>query len=130
MLRRDPKSIAVSEGGRETCGRLAHGTLSVYRKLIVFAGQGVVEWVSLARFFDIGKEGKRRAESQKEHGREPASRRRYEGQAARVTMKRRGERNMPFCETNRIGFSVKTGGNILRWSWMRRKGVEISIRFV
>jgi hypothetical protein len=34
------------------------------------------------------------------------------------------------CETNRIGFPMKTGLNLLRWNWMRNKGVEISIRFV
>src|SRR6266481_4620379 len=37
---------------------------------------------------------------------------------------------MCFCETNRIGFSVKTGDNILRWNWIRSKRWEISIRFV
>ena len=35
-----------------------------------------------------------------------------------------------FCETNRIGFGMKTGDNILRWNWMRKKRVRISIRFV
>jgi hypothetical protein len=38
--------------------------------------------------------------------------------------------NMCFCETNRIGFGMKTGDNILSWNWMRSKRVEISIRFV
>src|SRR5216683_6305575 len=35
-----------------------------------------------------------------------------------------------FYETNRIGFITKTGGNTLKWSWIRSKRVRISIRFV
>src|SRR5580704_4254750 len=49
--------------------------------------------------------------------------------AARCDYKE-GLENMCFCETNRIGFGVKTGGKILRRSRMRRKRVKISIRFV
>jgi hypothetical protein len=37
---------------------------------------------------------------------------------------------MYFCETNRIGFALKIGDNILRWNWMRSKKVKKSIRFV
>ena len=37
---------------------------------------------------------------------------------------------MCFCETNRIHFDEKTEDKMLRWNWMRRKCVEISIRFV
>jgi len=47
--------------------------------------------------------------------------------------KRPGERrlkNMRFCETNRIGFMMKTGVKILRGNWIWSKRVEISIRFV
>ena len=39
-------------------------------------------------------------------------------------------KNMRICETNRIGFSMKTGVNLLKWNWMRSAGVKISIRFV
>ena len=38
--------------------------------------------------------------------------------------------NKRFCETNRIGFMMKTGDNVLRSNWMRSKRVGISIRFV
>src|SRR5882724_3122786 len=38
--------------------------------------------------------------------------------------------NMCFCETNRIGFMMKTRDNVLRWNWMRSKRVGIPIRFV
>ena len=34
------------------------------------------------------------------------------------------------CETNRIGFAMKTGVNHLWWNWMRSAGMESSIRFV
>ena len=54
-----------------------------------FAGHGVRGGVWLAQFFDNGREGMRRAESQKEHRRE-----------ARATMEKRDERNVPFHETN------------------------------
>ena len=42
----------------------------------------------------------------------------------------RDVKNMCFCETNGIDFSMKTGDNVLRWNWMRSKRVRISIRFV
>src|SRR5467141_325899 len=38
--------------------------------------------------------------------------------------------NMCFCETNRIGFSMKTGDNILSWNWLCIERGGISIRFV
>src|SRR5580698_2281632 len=47
--------------------------------------------------------------------------------------KRPGQRqlqNMCFCETNRIGFIVKTGVKILKGNWMWSERVKSSIRFV
>ena len=58
----------------------------------------------MARFFDIGKEGERRA--RKNTGESLLRARRYEGQAARATMEKRGERNVPFYETNPFCFCV------------------------
>ena len=37
---------------------------------------------------------------------------------------------MRFCETNPNYLIVKTGDNILRWSWMQRKAMNITIGFV
>jgi len=42
----------------------------------------------------------------------------------------RGLRYMCFCETNRIGFMIETGDNILSWNWMRSERWKYSIRFV
>src|ERR1035438_9043708 len=42
----------------------------------------------------------------------------------------RDVKNMCFCETNRIGFDMKSGGNTLKENWMRISRGKISIRFV